>query len=250
MKSRDSIYDENYGPWGKDSKVSKDMIASAKRTAFKDQLSCLKRFVKAKDKRLLDVGTGSGFLLDVAKSMGFDCYGVEISKYSASVADKKFPGKIFVGRLDSAHYKSAFFDVITLTDFLEHINNPCDIFGEVDRILKPGGLVLIITPDSDSLTRKLMGANWFQYKFEHIFYWNKRSLGFLLKRFNFKLLLFRNNKKRFNLTYYYFYFKQYSFFLVSASFLFVYGLLPGFLRKRSFSNPVTGEFIAVAQKLP
>ena len=246
---RSHIYGDDYTVWGRSSEPDEAIIGGSKRSAFREQLNALRPHVEPEGKKLLDIGTGRGYLLDVAREMGFDCHGLDISAYAAGKASAGFPGRIFRGRLEEAGYADAAFDVVTMTDFLEHISDPAGLMAEARRVLKPGGLLLIITPDTDSLTRKLLGCRWFQYKYEHVIYWNRRSLDQLLERFSLRPLLARNNIKRFSVAYYRHYFRKYSLLgPFSRLFLAVFPLLPVRMRNFYFGNPVTGEILLIARK--
>ncbi|MBU2461803.1 class I SAM-dependent methyltransferase [bacterium] len=170
-KNRSYIYkDPDYSPWGKLEEAYQEEIAESKREAFRDQLSLLGRYIFPKGRKLLDIGTGKGYLLEVAKDLGFDVYGVEPSPYTRKVAEEKFPKRIICGLLEDAKYRNGEFDVITMTDVIEYLPSPHSFFDEIYRILKSAGLILIITPNSGSFTRWFLGRHWFQYKYEHIIY--------------------------------------------------------------------------------
>lgn len=135
-----------------------------------------------------------------------------------------------------------------MTDVIEHLNNPDETMKEIGRILKPDGLLFIISPNFNSITRKILGKRWFQYKYEHILYFNKKSLSVLLEKLNFELIEYKNNIKKFSLHYYYFYFEKYSFMGIGKIFRFLFPLLPRFIKNIFFINPLTGEFLAIAKK--
>ena len=246
-KDRKEIYNDDYSIWNESNKDIEKSVAESKKILFENILHKVLKFQKdTKDKKILDIGTGQGYLLDVASKYEFDCYGVEISEYASKEANKKFPNKIFNGDLKQAKYKDNFFDVITLTDVLEHINNPLDFFKEVCRITKPDGIILITTPSHDSITQKILRKNWFQYKEEHVTYWNEKSINLFFDKNNCGILLLDNNKKRLKLSYYANYFKKYKSFIGNL-FLFFYKLLPKTIKDSSITNPITGELLIIGR---
>ncbi|MBT3721641.1 class I SAM-dependent methyltransferase [archaeon] len=246
-EDRKHIYGENYMVWGQEFKKNEKQIILSKRESFSLQLSFLKTYIKPQGKKLLDIGTGKGYLLDVAKKQGYNCYGLDISKYATKIA-KKNHKKIFTGDLFSAKYKSNYFDVITATDLLEHIENPHEFVKEVRRILKPGGYFFVITPNTDSFTRKILGKKWYQYKYEHIIYYNKSSIKELFEKYDFKIQEISLNKKRFNFAYYSVYFRKYSLLGLEKIFLFFYDFLPQKIKTSYFNNFLTGELLLIAKK--
>ena len=235
LKDRSSIYEKDYSVWGKED-------TSSTRISKTNHFSYLLDNIQPKGGRLLDIGTGRGYLLDAAIEEGFDAYGIEIAKLSKD-------DRIFHGTLEEAKEANPdkFFDVITMTDIIEHISDPHSFFKEVRRILKPGGTILITTPNSDSFTRKIMGKKWFQYKDEHIIYWNKNSMKYCLDKYGFDIIKVENNKKKLQLRYYYDYFGKYPS-LIGTMFRLGFKILPSPLKSKSFINPITGEMLVVAKK--
>lgn len=224
------------------------MVLSSKKEAFRDQLFLLKRYIEPKGKTLLDIGTGKGYLLEIASEMGFEVYGIDVSEYCTKVSKSKFGERITMGRFEEVKYNDEMFDVITMTDFIEHISSPHYVLKEVYRILKKNGLILLTTPNSNSFTRKVLGKDWFQYKYEHVIYYNRKSLSYLLEKNNFSILEIRRNVKRFKIGYYYHYLKKYSIFGIEKVFTFIFPYLPLFVKKISFPNVITGEMIVIGKK--
>ncbi|MDI6717448.1 MAG: class I SAM-dependent methyltransferase [Patescibacteria group bacterium] len=184
------IYQDGYyKSWGVEGNKN-DEVRLMKIATSKKYLKAVKKY-KEKGK-LLDIGCAFGYLLEAAEESGFDIYGVELSRFSSDFAQKKFVSKIFNGELKEAKFPENNFDVIVMSDLLEHIPKPVEFLIEVKRIIKKDGVIVIITPDTDSFSRKILRPdNWFHYKLEHLFYYNKKSLSNLLNKFDFSLL----NKK-------------------------------------------------------
>lgn len=249
QKDRSDIYNDKYAAWNQTTQQEEErQIALSKKTAFRKQLQNLSRYMDIKNKRVLDIGTGNGYLLEVLKEMDADCYGTDISKYSVQIAGEKFPGKVQCGRLETLDMNDQKFDIVFLTDVLEHFSAPKRVLHAVNRLLKPDGLMFIISPNTDSLSRKLLGRKWFQYKYEHVMYFNRASLEKLLEKTQFKLLEFKKNKKKFTISYYYYYFQKYSFLGIEKIIKKLYPYFPNAIKAVSFNNPITGEFLAIAQK--
>ncbi len=249
LDDRSGLYGIHYAAWGASEQSEEESTAASKREAFADQLAPLRSYIAPSGKRFLDIGTGYGYLLDVARTMDFDCFGVELSEFAAGKAAARFPGRITCGRFEGSGLASESFDVAAMTDVLEHVADPHALLAELNRVLLPGGLAMIVTPNTDSWSRRFMRQHWFQYKYEHVLYWNPRALTLMLRRHGFEPLLIRNNHKRFRLSYYSRYFRRY---LLAGRadrlFLAAYGFVPVPIREWSFSNPITGEMFVIARK--
>ncbi len=109
--------------------------------------------------RLLDIGFGAGTMLEVAKDMGWEVYGLEVSKPAAEQARQR-GFNVVHGDLAGSGYDEGYFDVITASEILEHLPAPESDLREIVRILRPGGLFWGTTPSAKALSFKILKLNW------------------------------------------------------------------------------------------
>ncbi len=109
---------------------------------------------------LLDIGSGNGQYLNTMRSFGWKVEGVETDQKAADFARDKYTLKVHVGNLSECGIPSGSFDVITLNHVIEHVYDPRALLTECMRILKPGGRLVLLTPNSESLGYRLFGKNW------------------------------------------------------------------------------------------
>jgi len=102
---------------------------------------------KSRGRKLLDVGCGYGFFLNLAKERGWEVYGVELSKDACQFAQRKLGLNIFCGGLKEASFPSDYFDVVTLWNVLDHMTDPQQQLPEIKRILKNDGLLFLRLPN-------------------------------------------------------------------------------------------------------
>lgn len=145
--------------------------------------------------RLLDIGCGTGDFLREAVNAGYAVTGVEFSPSSAATAAARVSGTVIQGTLESAAFADGSFDVVASSDVIEHVRDPLSFAREVRRILKPGGVAIISTPDLDSWSHRLLGRRWVEYKIEHLLYFNHRSLELLLREAGFTQIELRPHVK-------------------------------------------------------
>jgi len=130
--------------------------------------------------RLLDIGAGSGFLVEQAIQLGYRAEGIEPSAWLQKMAlQRDLP--IHLGTFPHAA-ASGTFDLITLIDVIEHVSNPVDLLKNIAESLAPGGTAIIVTPDVNSLAARILGRKWWHFRVAHIGYFNKRTLCFALDR--------------------------------------------------------------------
>jgi 2-polyprenyl-3-methyl-5-hydroxy-6-metoxy-1,4-benzoquinol methylase len=135
--------------------------------------------------RLLDVGSAYGFLLVAARRLGYTPMGVEPSQAAAAHARRTYELSIFGGRVEEAPFEEGSFDVITLADVIEHLSDPAAVIRRVHGWLRPGGRLLILTPDLGSLAARLLGRHWWALLDDHYVYFSRRTLSRFLDRHGF-----------------------------------------------------------------
>lgn len=97
--------------------------------------------------RLLDAGCGLGFFLS-ALDESWERHGLELSRFAAEHAAKY--GDIRVGSIEDCPYEDAAFDVVLCHHVIEHLEDPLRGLRELRRVLRPGGFLVLGTPDFDS----------------------------------------------------------------------------------------------------
>ncbi|MGO9228510.1 MAG: class I SAM-dependent methyltransferase [Bryobacteraceae bacterium] len=189
-----------YTPW--DMKRSENEItARMKRLTFARRLRELRQFTGPGS--ILDVGTATGFFLDEAIAEGsFVPYGIELSKYAGAIARDKFgAGRIHIGTIETAPFPPGFFSAVTMSDLLEHVCDPVSALRKAHELLRPGGVLMVMTPDTSSISRRLMGSRWTQFKLEHLFYFSPANIRRLAASCGFRVLSIQRARKAMTLKY-------------------------------------------------
>lgn len=194
------IYNKNYyDSWGIDS--AENSTERMKQATFHDKLALIERSLPAKG-RILDIGCATGFFLDASRQRGWECHGVELSPYSSEIAREKIGrDRIFTGQLAEACFADDFFDAVVMTDVIEHVAAVGPFMAEAARILKPGGIAAITTPDPLSLSCRLLGRHWPHYKREHLLYFTADALSLLMEPLGFRRLSLTPGTKTLTLSY-------------------------------------------------
>jgi len=136
---------------------------------------------------LLDVGCGFGTFLEAAESVGWKACGVEVASEPAFIAGRHH--EVFHGFLSDAPYGPNAFDAVRLNNVIEHVSSPQAMLCDIRRVLRPGGLLHISTPNVGSFTAALLGAGWRYVQGEnHIYLFGLKTLRRLLEAEGFKLM--------------------------------------------------------------
>ena len=151
--------------------------------------------------RLLDVGCSSGAFLGAAVKLGYAAEGVEPAPQAAATA-RAAGLKVHTGLLHEAAFASGSFDAVTLLEVIEHLKEPLPLLQECQRILKPGGILLVGTANADSWQARAFGAHWDYLSIAkhggHISFFNPASLAKLAAQAGFAQALLKTRSVRFS----------------------------------------------------
>ncbi len=132
--------------------------------------------------RVLDVGCGFGESLGYHADRGCDVYGVEADKNIRRVADK-FGYHVHVGLFDPDIYEPEFFDYVTMDQVMEHVADPIETLQGVARILKPGGKVILTTPNANGWGARVFGRKWINWHTPyHLQFYSEKSMQILVDK--------------------------------------------------------------------
>lgn len=138
---------------------------------------------------LLDIGCGMGFFLVAARDHDWEVQGIELSDYAARYGREQLGVPILSTLAEQSALPAESFDVVTLWDAIEHIQQPLAVLREVSRVLKPGGVLGLSTPNIRCLSYLLLGKHyWVLGPREHIYYYDARSLRRILRPLGFEVV--------------------------------------------------------------
>ncbi|MBI5401967.1 MAG: class I SAM-dependent methyltransferase [Ignavibacteriae bacterium] len=139
--------------------------------------------------RVLELGSGFGFLLNEFPDDKWEKYGVEPSKFASTFAGNKFNIKIKNGFLNYGDYLPNSFDLIIFFDLIEHLKNPNEFADLIKSYLKADGLIVFGTGNINSINSKLSGNLWSYYSsWEHISFFSPKSAGVFLNNNGLELI--------------------------------------------------------------
>lgn len=139
------------------------------------------------NRRLLDVGCGQGFYLAEMQRQGWDVYGCDISREKVECLTRVFgPDRVLHGEVDQVTFRGGFFDAVSLWHVIEHLYDSASALQRVYELLRPGGRLVIGTPNATSPEARTFGRWWVGYDVpRHLVVFSRRSLLALLERAGF-----------------------------------------------------------------
>lgn len=110
--------------------------------------------------RLLEVGCGNGRRLVQMRARGWEVEGQEVDPKAAAHARSAHGVTVHLGPLEDMSFPNDSFDAVIMNHVIEHVHDPVALLAECYRIMKPGGLLVAVTPNVESYGHKRFGASW------------------------------------------------------------------------------------------
>lgn len=120
---------------------------------------------------ILEIGCGPGYLSSFLESW-FPTANITAFEYDVRLIEEaktRTQNVSFVqGNAESLELEENTFDVVISLHLIEHLYNPELMIGEVSKVLKPGGLFILATPNPEGLGAKWMGDKWQGLRDDHV----------------------------------------------------------------------------------
>jgi 2-polyprenyl-3-methyl-5-hydroxy-6-metoxy-1,4-benzoquinol methylase len=164
--------------------VDASIIRKGRLTVSASQVGLIRQYKNGT--YLLDIGCGEGFFLFNAARAGYATKGVELSQDAAEYARREFGLDVEAQPFEELRFPDDHFDVITLWQVLEHVPYPLMILKKAHRILKPGGLLALSTPNIQGVPARILGRRWWNIRRLHINQFTTKTLTTVLENAGFK----------------------------------------------------------------
>jgi 2-polyprenyl-3-methyl-5-hydroxy-6-metoxy-1,4-benzoquinol methylase len=145
---------------------------------------------------LLDVGCGDGSFLARMRNLGWHVLGLELDREAASGARKRYGLPVVVTRLEEVALSTESVDVVTLSHVIEHLYDPLAGLTECWRLLRKGGRLVVVTPNTDSLGHRFFRNSWRPLEPpRHLYLFNERALCRSVQRAGFQVDVVRTSSR-------------------------------------------------------
>jgi 2-polyprenyl-3-methyl-5-hydroxy-6-metoxy-1,4-benzoquinol methylase len=146
---------------------------------------------------ICDIGCGAGQWLSLMRLAypSLNLYGFEIDAETAQAAGQQCAGDIQYGEFLNNSWPDGIFDFITFWDVFEHIADLKSTILETQRLLKPNGILVIVSPNFECIYSKYFRGNWWALQLnQHLYHFTKQTLSDILQFANLQPIFFTKPK--------------------------------------------------------
>jgi len=149
----------------------------------------ISRFIP-KEANILDIGCGNGnFLMSFRKFGNYSLFGIEREGNSATRALRHTEINLTIGSLENSQFEKNTFDLITLIHVFEHLTEPRKTMDIINKIIKPGGILVMSFPNIASWQSKMFKGNWLHLDApRHLFFFDPKAFADLMKKNGFTII--------------------------------------------------------------
>src|SRR5262249_9959836 len=116
----------------------------------------------APGKRLIELGSAQGHLLNALRQIGYEVQGLEISAAAVAESKSRYSLSVFGGTAEEylKAGNAGMFDIVVACTVIEHVAEPDAFVNAAFSLLRPGGIFAMDTPNSSSYNALLAGPEW------------------------------------------------------------------------------------------
>ena len=152
---------------------------------YKNALVRFGRFNPEEEKKILEVGCGPGYLLNFLGKLfpQWKITGLDFDQRLLDEAATRARNSMLIhGNAERLPFCKSQFDALISLHNIEHLYRPERFIAEAYRVLEPGGVLLLATPNPHGIGAKLMGQKWGGYREDHVSLKPPNEWRFLLKQ--------------------------------------------------------------------
>lgn len=157
------------------------LLAESENVYWSVQQALLQYVPKKEDVKILEIGSGLGYLTYSLNQEGYSTLGIDISKKAVEKATKNYGNYYECANLfDLAEERKASYDVVIMTELLEHVEDPVLFVKAASSLIKQGGKIILTTPNKDKTPRGFVWQN--DIPPVHLFWFSEKSIDVLAKQ--------------------------------------------------------------------
>ena len=150
---------------------------------------------------VLEIGSYYGVLGSVIKSHVKNYTGLELSKHAAEFSKKNYKLNVINESLNKFLEQNVLFDVIIMSDVIEHLDNPFVTLKLIEKHLNPNGILIFTTFNMDAIVPKIMGRKYHWIMPMHKFYFSNTTLRHFLNNNNMDIFKIKKDTRLISIEY-------------------------------------------------
>jgi 2-polyprenyl-3-methyl-5-hydroxy-6-metoxy-1,4-benzoquinol methylase len=154
---------------------------------------------------LLDIGASAGLFLHTVQESEptWSVSGIEASRQAVAACKSRFGIDLIHGMLEDMPLEvyEGKYDVISMFDIIEHVQEPLKMMQKASALLKVGGILVVTTPNIESWTSKILQSRWWSYRLMHNVLFSRQSMRHLMSRSSLQVIRMRGLIRLFSLGY-------------------------------------------------
>jgi SAM-dependent methyltransferase len=138
---------------------------------------------------LLEIGCGSGFMLEEALAQGYETVrGVEPSHKAVAAAPRSIRDRILPGVLEPELFEAGEFDTVCMFQVFDHLPEPGAVLDQVHALLSPSGVLLCFNHNVQSLSARILGERSPIIDIEHCYLYSPKTMNRVMQRHGFEVV--------------------------------------------------------------
>ena len=144
---------------------------------------------------VVEIGCALGYSLDCLREDFTERIGIDVAPEAIDEVCRR-GHRGHCGTFASAELAENSADLVLCMETIEHVYAPRELTGQISRILRPGGIVAMVTPDYHSLLRRLSGRRWVSFKIpEHVVYFSRQGMRMMLAEHDLQVVKFLGDRQ-------------------------------------------------------
>jgi len=136
--------------------------------------------------RLIEIGSGAGLFLKAAERDGWNVTGLELMEAGVEFSRTTLGLDVQQAAFEDADLPAGAHDVVAIFEVIEHISDPKRMLRRLLTLLRPGGCLVLSTPNISSLSHCALRRSWAVLSpAEHLSYFNEQTLHTMLRETGF-----------------------------------------------------------------
>lgn len=174
---------ESSGPWARLQDWYRAFVLRRDQVAFLSSI-----FPDPANRRLLDIGSGSGMFVQQAAQAGFDAFGLDLSEEACRIAEARSPGRFFCGSEQDLIERGETFEILVMLHCLEHVPSPFQYLKKIQKLLRRPGALVVQVPNRNSFQARILKNRWYGLDCpRHIHNFSTYAVQYLLGRAGFRI---------------------------------------------------------------